>query len=333
MTESKIGRLTSSPVITRYSGNPILTANSVPYPSTLVFNAGVTKFNDQYIMVFRNDFGSAADLRLDGTNLGLAYSDDGKSWEVQPCPCFELADDDIRWINDPRLTVIDGRCYITFAIIGRHGIRGGIAVTDDFERFDLIHATLPDNRNLALFPQKINGKYMRLERPFANYLRERPDQYEIWLSDSPDLIYWGNSRLLLKTTDVPFCNDKIGPGAPPILTDSGWLVVFHAVDVDSSRGKNGWEARWDKRYTAGVMLLDPDDPSKIINISTAPLLVPEAEYEIAGGFRNNVIFPCGTILEDNGEVKIYYGAADSVECLATANVDDLVALCNGSSNA
>jgi beta-1,4-mannooligosaccharide/beta-1,4-mannosyl-N-acetylglucosamine phosphorylase len=140
-------------------------------------------------------------------------------------------------------------------------------------------------------------------------------------------MYWGNSKLLLGVEDVPYANDKIGPGAPPVKTPKGWLTTFHAVDIDPYRGKNGWEPFWKKRYCAGIMLLDLEDPSKIIGLYKEPLLAPEADYEISGGFRNHVIFPGGMILEDDGEVKIYYGAADTVECLATAHVDDLIKLC------
>ena len=100
------------------------------------------------------------------------------------------------------------------------------------------------------------------------------------------------------------------------------------MDLDPARGKNGWEAAWKKRYTAGLMLLDLDHPQRVIGLCRAPLLVPEAPYETSGGIRNNVIFPGGMILEDTGEVKIYYGAADTVECLATADVEDLLRLCD-----
>ncbi len=322
-----IGPLKSSPVIKRYSGNPVLSSKDIPYKSHLVFNAGVTRFNGKYIMVFRNDYCSGGEKTISGTNLGLAISDDGINWDVEPEPCLDISDEEIRSINDPRLTVINDRCYLTFAVIGRHGIRGGIAVTEDFRKFDIIHMSLPDNRNLVLFPELINNKYVRLERPFANYLRERQDSFDIWISDSPDLKYWGNSRLLLKTEDVPFCNDKIGPGCPPVKTPEGWLTVFHTVDVDLARGKNGWEDNWNKKYCAGIMMLDLKNPGKIIGISDTPLIAPEAPYEITGGFRNNVIFPCGIILEDSGEVKIYYGASDTVECLASANLDELIKLC------
>ena len=99
------------------------------------------------------------------------------------------------------------------------------------------------------------------------------------------------------------------------------------MDIDKSRGKNGWEDIWQKRYCAGIMLLDSDNPEKIIGMSKLPLIAPEEIYETDEGFRTNVIFPGGMILEDDGEVKIYYGASDTVECMATANVNDLISLC------
>ncbi|OQA41405.1 MAG: Beta-1,4-mannooligosaccharide phosphorylase [Chloroflexi bacterium ADurb.Bin325] len=322
-----ISELTSSPVIRRSPANPVLTAADVPYHATLVFNAGVTKYQGQYVMVFRNDYGSAEEGRLDGTNMGLATSVDGVSWQVSPQPCFELHDDEILRAYDPRLTVLDGRCYLCFAVDTRHGVRGGIAVTDDFSHYDILSLSVPDNRNMVLFPERIGGQYVRLERPFPVYSRNWQERFDIWLSDSPDLRYWGGASLVLAVEDVPFANAKIGPGAPPVKTRAGWLTTFHAVDIDPARGKNGWEERWQKRYSAGIMLLDLDDPRRIVGLYREPLLAPEAPYEVAGGFRNNAIFPGGMILEDDGEVKIYYGAADTVECLATAHVDDLLALC------
>jgi beta-1,4-mannooligosaccharide/beta-1,4-mannosyl-N-acetylglucosamine phosphorylase len=134
---------------------------------------------------------------------------------------------------------------------------------------------------------------------------------------------------VLGVEDVPFATNKIGPGAPPVWTPRGWLTTFHAVDRDDAhKVKNGWEASWTKRYYAGIMLLDLEDPSRVVGMSKAPLIAPTAAYERSGGFRNDVIFPGGMILEDSGEVKIYYGAADTVECLATAHVDDLIGLCS-----
>jgi len=318
--------LASSPVITRHPSNPILSAGDIPYPATLVFNAGVTKFQGKYVMVFRNDVGRQDDPRFDYTNIGLAYSDDGIKWNVQPKPCFQWQDEEILRAYDPRLTVIDGRCHVCFAVDTKHGVRGGVAVTEDFEKFEICSLSAPDNRNMVLFPEKIGGNFARLERPMTVYSRGC-DRFDIWYSESPDLRYWVNTGLVLAVEQVPFANDKLGPAAPPVKTSKGWLTTFHAVDIDPARGKNGWESAWRKRYTAGIMLLDLDDPTRVLGFSKEPLIAPEAVYETDDGFRTQVVFPGGMILEDNGEVKIYYGASDTVECLATAHVDDLLKLC------
>lgn len=328
MSKPIIKTLKSSSVIKRHQGNPILSAKDVPYDSNLIFNAGVTKYQGKYVMIFRNDYGYSGGNSFVGTNLGIAFSDDGISWNVGNKPFFttdSLNDDEILRFYDPRLTVIEGRCYICFAVDTKHGLRGGIGVTEDFEKLDILSMTVPDNRNMVLFPEKIDNKFIRLERPMPVYSRGK-DQFDTWLSKSPDLKFWGESHLVLSVENVPFANDKTGPAAPPVKTKKGWLTMFHAVDIDDSRGKNGWEDIWQKRYCSGIMLLDLEKPEKVVGMSRLPLIAPETEYE-RNGFRNDVIFPGGMILEDTGEIKIYYGAADTVECLATASVDDLVALC------
>ncbi len=324
--------LTSSPVIKRYEGGPILTKNDIPYKADLIFNAGVAKYQGKYIMIFRNDYGWNGNGGFEGTNLGLATSDDGIKWSVAKKPFFTkemIKDPEIYRFYDPRLSVIDGELYICFAIDTRHGVRGGIGKinTEDYS-LEVISLTTPDNRNLVLFPEKIDGKFVRLERPFTVYGRGGRDRFDIWISKSPDLKYWGENELLLGVEDVPYANDKIGPAAPPVKTEKGWLTLFHAVDIDHTRGKNGWESFWKKRYTAGIALLDLDNPSKVVGMSKLPLIAPEEDYEAKEGFRQKVIFPGALIAEDDGTVKIYYGAADTVECLATAKLSDLIALCS-----
>lgn len=321
--------LTTAECLHRSSANPILAAKDIPYSANLIFNAGVIKLGEKYRMVFRNDYGYE-NGRFAGTNLGVAESDDGIHWTARPEPMVhaeDVRDGEISRIYDPRLTKIDDELFICFAVDTKHGIRGGIGrIIGDFEAIDTISLSTPDNRNMVLFPEKIDGMYIRLERPFTVYSRGR-DRFDIWISRSPDLKFWGESELLLGVEDVPFANDKIGPAAPPIKTEKGWLTLFHSVDRDESRGKNGWEATWKKRYCAGVMLLDLKNPSKIIGISKEPLIAPEADYEACEGFRQNVIFPGGIIAEPDGKVKIYYGAADTVECLAESTIDELIGLC------
>ena len=319
-------QLFSHPCISRYSMNPVLTSADVPFASDLVFNAALIAYQGGYAMVFRNDYGYLKGSRFSGTNLGLAFSPDGIRWQVEKQPVFSMKDDEIKRVYDPRLTVIDGEIYMTFAVDTRHGLRGGIAHTNDLRHFEILSMSVPDNRNIVLFPEKYQGMYMRLERPMPVYSRGR-DRFDIWWSESPDLIHWGNSRLVAGVEDFPFANDKIGPGAPPVLTEKGWLAVTHTVDIDPTRGKNGWEDQWTKRYCAGVMLLDRNEPWKMIGCSRTPLLVPEADYETRNGFRNNVIFPTAAIPMPDGRLRIYYGAADTVIAMAEARIDDLISLC------
>ncbi len=328
-------RLSSSKAIKRYEGNPILTWEDIPYEASLIFNAGVIKHNGKYFMLFRNDYGATEktfdmSTRFRGISLGVAESDDGIHFVPRSKPLIDSAnlnDPEILWYYDPRLTVIDGEIYICFAVDTKHGLRGGIGRLDDnLEQLEVISMTAPDNRNMVLFPEKIDGMYMRLERPFPVYSRHA-DRFDIWSSMSPDLKFWGETKLVLAVEDVPYANDKIGPAAPPVKTDKGWLTLFHTVDLDKERGKNGWERSWRKRYCAGIMLLDLNDPSKVIGMYKEPLIAPEAHYETDEGYRQNVIFPGGMIVEPDGEVKIYYGASDAFECLATARLEDLIALC------
>lgn len=326
--------LKSAPCIKKLD-KPILTSADLPYESMLVFNAGVTKFNGKYIMVFRNDYGTTPERyikerHMPGTSIGVAVSDNGiDGWQVRD---FHLMDNhrtleeterEFRRFYDPRVTVVDGKPYVCMALDTKHGVRGAVAELDDnFEKVNILSISAPESRNMVLFPEKIGGKFVRLERPmWGGY------HTEIWCSKSPDLRYWGETELVIDDRTMPFTNDKIGPGAPPIKTDKGWLTTFHAVDVDESRTKNGWEDKWVRRYTGGIMLLDLENPSKIVAMSKKPLIAPDMPYETDEGFRHNVIFPGGMILEDDGEVKIYYGASDTYECVATAHVDDLVQLC------
>lgn len=318
------------PCIKRHPDNPILTAKDVPYHATLVFNAGICKYQGKYqgkyVMVFRNDFGDEEKKELHGRNQGLAFSDDGIKWTVEPNPLFHDQPDHFMYgVQDARLTVLEGKVWMTGWYIKGGGEVGVTATTEDFEKWEILNICVPRNRNHVIFPERINGKIVRLERPFVG----KGQRFHTWISSSPDGRYWGDTELLLHNEDkyFPWVNDKMGPAGPPIRTKKGWFAVIHGVDRDDSRKGWGWSGTWPKRYSAGLMLLDKDDPYKLIGLSKGPVLVPEPEYAYeAHGYRDYVIFPGASILEDDGEVKIYYGAADTVECLATAHIDDLLGL-------
>mgnify|MGYP003638818514 CR=1 FL=1 len=333
----------AAPLLRRVSANPVLSHKDCPFPATTVFNAGVAHYAGRYVMVFRNDYGRWGDSVFDGTNIGMATSVDGLTWRVHPEPVLDEArariglrhlyptrfgPEFIKRIYDPRITVIEGQPWLCFAVDTAHGICGCVAKTDDFVRFEFVSMTTPDLRNMVLFPEKIGGEFVRLERPFPVYMRPMPEAFPIWLSRSPDLRYWGQNVPVLGPDEVPYVNNKIGPATPPVRTRAGWLTPIHAVWKDDDRRLHGWEARgWYKRYYAGLMLLDLNDPSRVVGLMRTPLLSPEADYEVEG-FRGSVIFPCGLILDESSdEVRLYYGAADTSVALACGHVDDLIAAC------
>ncbi len=329
-------------MLTRHSANPILKHTDCPFPATLVFNAGVAKFEGRYVMLFRNDYGRWGDPKFDGTNLGFATSTDGIKWDVSPKPVLDeeqaragmrhlfpgrFGDNFIRRVYDPRITIIEGKACLCFAADTAHGVCGVMATTDDFETYKFTGLSAPENRNMVLFPEKIGGDFVRLERPFPMYLRGGTEDFPMWLSRSRDLSRWGETRPVLGPHDLPYANSKIGPAAPPIRTKAGWLAPLHAVNKDPDKRLLGWEPNgWFKTYYAGLALLDLNDPSKVLGLMREPLLTPEASYEV-DGFRGSVIFPCGFTLEDNGEARLYYGAADTVIAMASAPVEDLIAAC------
>ena len=299
-------------LIKRYNKNPILTKDDVPYPVATVHNAGIVKFRNRYMMIFRSH-------QLNGRSiLGLAESDDGYNFRVNEKPFMTPAADGIfkeyeeYGLEDPRIIFLEGEYLITYSAYSRHGVRIGLAKTRDFksiDRFSLI--TEADYRNVVIFPEKFKGLYARLDRPHSEI-----SPWSIWISYSPDLRFWGESRLVMKPAQYHWDEMKIGPGAPPIKTSRGWLNIYHGVfpTMDGSV------------YRLGAALHDLQDPSKIIAVGDEWILQPEEVYEITG-YVHNVVFTCGAVPEDDGSVKIYWGGADTVMCVGTADLNDLVNHC------
>jgi predicted GH43/DUF377 family glycosyl hydrolase len=299
-------------LIKRYNKNPILTKDDVPYPVATVHNAGVVKFRNRYMMIFRSH-------QLNGRSiLGLAESDDGYNFRVHEKPFMTPAANGIfkeyeeYGLEDPRIIFLEGEYLITYSAYSRHGVRIGLAKTRDFksiDRFSLI--TEADYRNVVIFPEKFKGLYARLDRPHSEI-----SPWSIWISYSPDLRFWGESRLVMKPAQYHWDEMKIGPGAPPIKTSRGWLNIYHGVfpTMDGSV------------YRLGAALHDLQDPSNIIAVGDEWILQPEEVYEITG-YVHNVVFTCGAVPEDDGSVKIYWGGADTVMCVGTADLDDLVNHC------
>ncbi len=321
-----VGELHTAPIVRRYEKNPLVTRKDVPYPATLVFNAGVAKYRGLYYMAPRVDLFDAANSRPAlAICTGFGTSADGLDFDFFPEPVrVHYGDTVLPWVCDARLTVLEDALYLTFCFVNQHSERPGIARwRGKGVDFDVVNLGIPQQRNMVLFPEKIHGKYMRLERPSNQW----DDPFHIWYALSPDLKYWGEQELFLGCEDVPFANRKIGAGAPPVKTDRGWLLIFHAVDQ--------WEGRtatvrgdrtWNKRYTAGAALFDLDEPEKLVAITKTPLLVAETPYETGNPelWTEFTVFPCGAVPEDDGDtLRIYYGAGDATTNLAFVSLREL----------
>ena len=317
-------------IVHRYKGNPLLTAEDVPYYADLVYNAGVTFFNGRYCIAPRVDCADKSDevekeSNFESINTGLGWSDDGINFTIEPeYVKVHYKGEILPWVCDARLTVLEGELYLTFCFENQHSERPGIAKwrgkgTD----FDAVWIGIPQQRNMVLYPEKINGMYMRLERPSNQW----GVPFHIWYSFSPDLRYWGDQELLLGCEDVPFASVKIGAGAPPVKTDRGWLLIFHAVDGVAASLEESEGRGWNKRYMAGAALFAPDDPTKLIGITKEPLLVAEMPYETGkdGNFWvQDTVFPCGAVVENDGDtLRIYYGGGDTNTCLAAVSLKEL----------
>ncbi len=321
------GVLRSNPIVHRYEGNPLLTAKDVPYPATYVFNSGVNYYRGKYVIAPRVDhFDAEYHSPALKVATGLGWSDDGIHWQIEPeLVRVHYHDTILPWVCDARLTVLEGELYLSFCFENQHSERPGIAKwRGTGVDFDAVCIGIPQQRNMVLFPEKVNGKYMRLELPSNQWV----DPFHIWYAFSPDLVYWGEQELFLGCEDVPWANRKIGAGAPPIRTDKGWLLIFHAVDGDPARAVTVIGGRqWWKRYTCGAALFDGDDPTQLIAITKSPLIAAEAPYETGNPhlWTEFTIFPEGALIDpkDPGTLRIYYGAGDYCTCLATLRLDDL----------
>lgn len=290
-------------ILTRHPGNPIITNEMMPFSCRGVFNSSAVKHEGRYIMV----------LRAEGYNLHdtfwLATSADGYRWEIGgqvPLPDTEEYREFGLNQYDPRITKVGDIYYITFCVHGRD-VRMGLLSTKDFQTFSWEgFITGSGFRNTVLFPEKFEGRYIALERP--------NEAGDIWLTQSPDLKFWGQQKLVLRHQDVPWAWGKIGPCGTPIKTAKGWLILFHGVQIICG---------YEYIYHAGVMLTELERPWKVIRVGNEPILTPELPFETAG-HAPNVVFASSQVVEDDGTVKVYYGASDRYQCVADTTLDLLL---------
>jgi len=241
------------------------------------------------------------------SHLRVARSTDGINFAISLTPTITPENQyDSFGIEDPRVTEIDGIFYITYSAISPLGIVTNLALTKDFITFKRQGVIFcPDNKDVAIFPAKIDDKYYALHRPSTS----RFGKPEIWIAESPDLLNWGNHRHLLATRGNYWDNNRVGASAVPFTVNNAWLEIYHGASVAN-------------KYCLGAALLDGKEPWKVIARLDEPLMEPQAEYEKTGFFPN-VVFSCGALCED-GVVKIYYGAADQHICYAELALADIM---------
>ena len=296
-------------VMWRYSNNPLIGWN--PTPSTArIYNSAVLPFEGAFVGVFR------ADHKNGRANIHFGRSRDGIH--------FDIDDDIIPWVDengkpdpisygyDPRFVKIDDTYYVVWCD-DMKGASIGMGMTKDFKIWTrLPNPLMPFNRNGVLFPRKINSNYILFSRPSDSAHTPFGD---IYMSESPDLIYWGKHRWVMgKGGQGWWQGTKIGGGPVPIETKEGWLMFYHGV----SGTCNGFV------YSFSAVLLDINDPGKVLLRARDYMLTPEKEYETTG-FVPNVTFPCANIYDaDTGRIAIYYGAADTYTALAFCQVDEVL---------
>ena len=299
----------SDAVLWRSGKNPLIGWN--PTPSTArIYNSAVLHYNGEFVGVFR------ADHKNGRANIHFGRSKDGYR--------FEIDDNVIPWVDengkpfpvsyayDPRFLKIDDTYYVVWCD-DMKGASIGMGRTKDFKTWiRMPNPLMPFNRNGVLFPRKVNGNYILLSRPSDSAHTPFGD---IYMSESPDLIYWGKHRWVMgKGGQGWWQGTKIGGGPVPIETTKGWLLFYHGV----SNTCNGFV------YSFGAVLLDIDNPSKVLLRTRDYLLTPEKEYETTG-FVPNVVFPCANIFcAEKGKISIYYGAADTYTAMAHCQVDELL---------
>ena len=300
------------PIFQRSEKNPILSAKDMPFPAQAVFNPGVAEQDGKVVLLLRVENVSGY------SSIHVARSEDGETdWAIDEKPLLDYGQPDMRYeqwgCEDPRVIWLEEeqRWYITYTAYSKDGSAVGLACSEDLRnarRVGLIFS--PSNKDTALFPRKLDGRWMALHRPDAGGGIEN-----IWIASSKDLIYWGEPHCVLEETQGPAWDAKtVGTGPPPIETDRGWLLLYHGVKMYGGR----------RIYRVGAALLDRDEPHKVLARLPQCIFKPTEQYEMSGHMPN-VVFPTGT-LHRGDELWMYYGAADTSVCLAKIGLDKLLGL-------
>lgn len=345
--------------IYRYEENPLIVPAQVPayhegFEVIGAFNAGIAKYGEEILMLLRvaerpvsedprvvkapvylpetgkldliefntdderYDFSDPRVIRNKAQSgsfeyltslsyIRIARSRDGRRFTIDDAPfIYPSGPLETFGIEDPRVTQIGDTYYIYFSAVSPVGIGEALVSTTDFvttRHHGMIFG--PDNKDVLIFPERIGGKYYALHRPTT----KSTGNPEIWIAESDNLVYWGNHKHLLGLRPGKWDSGRIGGGAVPIRTEKGWLELYHGATPDH-------------RYCMGAVLLDLDDPSKVIARSGHPIMEPEAPYE-QNGFFGDVVFSCGALVEGD-TIKMYYGVADTSMACAELSLREVL---------
>ncbi|MBN1457160.1 MAG: glycoside hydrolase family 130 protein [Sedimentisphaerales bacterium] len=343
-------------LVERFPENPLITPKDVKpsrsdYQVVGAFNAGTAIYNDEIILLLRvaerpvdkkddeelapiyNHATGQIDclrIKLDDpdlepldsrvfhykkklyltsiSHLRIARSKDGVNFIVDEKPTI-LPEKDYEnfGLEDPRISKIGDTYYICYKVVSDKGVCTGLMTTSDFKSFERKGIIFcPENIDVVMFPEKIDGMFYALTRPVPMLIGPRG----VWTASSPDTINWGRHKPLILPREGMFDGGKTGGSCVPIKTEDGWLEIYHGSDEND-------------KYSLAAALLDLKDPSKVIARSKEPLMYPQANYEVKG-FYGNVVFSCGAITKDNGEVIIYYGASDELTAAAKTTIDKIM---------
>jgi len=241
------------------------------------------------------------------SHLRLTRSKDGTNFNIEDAPSILPASEyETFGLEDPRITLLDGTYYVSYVAVCSMGVTTSLISTRDFSSFHR-HGIIfcPDNKDVVIFPERIEGKYYSLHRPASSLFKKQ----WMWIAESSDLLYWGNHRCLMEPRFGYWDEVKIGAGAAPFRIEQGWLEIYHGVDLNN-------------HYCLGAVLLDSREPWRVIARTEKPILEPQSDYECSG-FFGNVVFSCGLLCEDD-KLKVYYGAADTSICYAEIYLEQII---------
>lgn len=300
-------------LFTRFSDNPILTANDWPYPANSVFNAGATRLQDGSTLLLCR----VEDLR-GHSHLCAARSENGiDCWTIDPCPTLTPRPDtypeEIWGIEDPRIVFLRelGAYAVTYTSWSRGGPGISLALTTDFKDFRRMGMVMPPHdKDAAFLPRRPNGHWAMIHRPSTP-----GEDSHIWISYSPDLKHWGQHRIILMARRGAWWDSgKIGLSCPLVETPEGWLMIYHGVKQTASG----------TLYRQGLALLDLEKPERCLLRGDQWVFGPEEHYELVGDV-GGVVFLTGYTLRDGGDtLYLYYGGADKCVALATASTRGLL---------